>query len=43
MGNGKIVHVSWIDPRQSVDRYPAVLEGIRPEDHSSRPDAEYSL
>ena len=38
---GKIVHISWIDPKQSVDRYPAVLEGIKPEDHFSRPDAEY--
>jgi hypothetical protein len=37
----KIVHVSWINPSQRVDLYPAVLEGIKIEDRLIRPTGEY--
>ncbi len=37
----KIVHVSWLNPAQRVDLYPAVLEGVKLEDRLFRPTGEY--
>jgi len=37
----KIVHVSWLNPSQSVDLYPAVLEGMKIEDRLVKPTGEY--
>ena len=36
----KIVHILWIDPRQSVDRYAKVLDGIKIQHRMQRPVAE---
>ncbi len=37
----KIVHVSWLNPSQSVDHYPAVLEGMKIQDRLVKPTGEY--
>jgi len=37
----KIVHITWLNPNQNVDLYPAVLEGMKIELRLSRPTGEY--
>jgi hypothetical protein len=36
----KIVHISWINPSQNVDLYPAILDGMKIEHKIRRPTAE---
>lgn len=37
----KIVHISWLNPNQSVDLYAAVLDGMKIEHRVRRPTEEY--
>jgi hypothetical protein len=37
----KIVHISWINPSQNVDLYPAVLDGVKIEHRIRRPVTEF--
>lgn len=37
----KIVHITWLNPNQRVDLYPAVLDGMEIQDRLHRPTAEY--
>jgi hypothetical protein len=37
----KIVHISWINPSQNVDRYPEVLDGMKIEQRIKRPAGEF--
>jgi hypothetical protein len=37
----KIVHVSWLNPSQTVDLYPGVLEGMKIEERLVKPTGEY--
>jgi len=39
-GMSKIVHISWINPSQNVDRYPKVLDGMKIDHRIQRPAAE---
>jgi hypothetical protein len=37
----KIVHISWLNPSQSVDLYPSVLDGMQIQRRLINPRAEY--
>lgn len=36
-----VVHVSWLNPSQSTDLYPAVLQGMRIQKKDVKPTGEY--